>query len=390
LRDGRLDQARDIVDDAVYEVIHFGKVLDANRTYSLGRSQPPLLTRMIRAVYDATHDRAWLAGTLPAIRAQYRYWTREPHLAGKTGLSRYHALGSGPAPEVQAGERDAAGRTHYDRMLAALRSSHDVDFDPAPYYRRRSGRLTALAYVADRSVRESGFDPGDRFGPFSLGILDYAPVCLNSLLFVMERDLAEILTTVGDVFESQTWLRLAEQRRRRMTDVLWDESHGLFVDYDFVRGRRRWYPFATAFFPLWAGLAAPAEARRIAATALPLLERPGGLMTSASASESQRDAPFGEAPLQLIAVEGLRRYGMNAEADRVALGFLGTVLKEYAEHGAVFQKYDVERRESDVSAGIRFGDSPNEIGFGWTNGVFVELEAGLTPARRASIVAAAN
>ena len=45
----------------------------------------------------------------------------------------------------------------------------------------------------------------------------------------------------------------------------------------------------------------------------------------------------------------------------------------------------MERRESDVAAGIRFGYSSNEIGFGWTNAAFVELLAGLNerPARAA-------
>ncbi len=400
LRDGQPQRARDMVDNAVYEVIHFGKVLNANRSYYLGRSQPPFLTRMILAVYHVTHDRAWLAGTLPAVRAQYHYWTREPHLAGKTGLARYHAGGEGPAPEVEAGERDAAGRTHYDRMVEALRSrtngdansAHadaDADVDVDKYFDRKTGRLTALAYVADRSVRESGFDPSDRFGPFSLEILDYAPVCLNSLLFAMESDMAEMLTAVGDIFDAQGWRHLAELRRRRVNDLLWDDSRGLFADDDFVHGRRRWYPFATTFFPLWVGLATPEQARRVAAAALPLLERAGGIMTSTHASGNQWDAPFGWAPLQLIAVEGLRRYGLDHEADRIALEFLGTVLKEFAEHRSIFEKYDVERRESEVSSGIRFGYASNEIGFGWTNGVFLELEAGLPPARRTEIVGAA-
>jgi alpha,alpha-trehalase len=73
----------------------------------------------------------------------------------------------------------------------------------------------------------------------------------------------------------------------------------------------------------------------------------------------------------------LRRYGLDTQADEIARAFVGTVLKEFVEHGAVFEKYDVERRESDVSPGLRFGYSSNEIGFGWTNGVFLELEAGL-------------
>jgi alpha,alpha-trehalase len=381
LRAGEVALARDMVDDAVYEVVNFGKVLNANRSYYLGRSQPPLLTGMIRAVFAATHDRGWLASTLPAIRAQYRYWVTPPHLAGATGLSRYHAAGEGPAPEVVAGERDAEGRTHYDRVRAALRAGvpDAGGLDMARFYDRAHDRLTPLAYVADRSMRESGFDPSDRFGPFGLGVLDYAPVCLNSLLYAMERDTAAILGELGDAAGAQAWDARAERRGRLVRELLWDENRGLFFDYDFARGRRRDYPFATTFFPLWVGAATPAQARRVAAVALPLLGRPGGLMTSTNGSGNQWDAPFGWAPLELVAAEGLRRYGMDAEADASALAFLGTVLGQFVEHGTVFEKYDVERRAADVAPNLRFGYTSNEVGFGWTNAVFLELEAELAP-----------
>jgi alpha,alpha-trehalase len=175
-----------------------------------------------------------------------------------------------------------------------------------------------------------------------------------------------------------------------MRALLWDERRGLFLDYDFETARRRDYPFATTFFPLWVGVATPPEARRVADVALPLLLKPGGLETSTNASGQQWDAPFGWAPMQLVAVEGLRRFGLHAEADRVALAFLGVVLKEYVARGTVFEKYDVERRASEVGPALRFGYLSNEIGFGWTNGVFRALEAGLPPARRAEIVGAAR
>jgi len=113
-------------------------------------------------------------------------------------------------------------------------------------------------------------------------------------------------------------------------------------------------------------------------------------MTSTNHSGNQWDAPFCWAPLQLIAVEGLRRYGLDREADELSLAFLGTVLRDFVEHGAVFEKYDVERRHSNLSSPLRSGYATNEVGFGWTNGVFLELEAGLAPARRATIVREAN
>jgi alpha,alpha-trehalase len=110
---------------------------------------------------------------------------------------------------------------------------------------------------------------------------------------------------------------------------------------------------------------------------LALFEAPGGILTSTQTTGNQWDAPFGWAPLQLIAVEGLRRYGYQADADRIARKFIALVTKEFEEHGTIVEKYDLKRRESDVAADIKFGYSANQVGFGWTNGAFVELLAGL-------------
>ena len=58
---------------------------------------------------------------------------------------------------------------------------------------------------------------------------------------------------------------------------------------------------------------------------LKLFEAPGGLLTSTQTTGNQWDAPFGWAPLQMIAVEGLRRYGYREDADRVARKFIALV-----------------------------------------------------------------
>jgi alpha,alpha-trehalase len=136
------------------------------------------------------------------------------------------------------------------------------------------------------------------------------------------------------------------------------------------------YPFATTFWPLWAGLASPQQAAAVAAQ-LPRFARPGGLRTSERVTGNQWDAPFGWAPLQLFAVQGLARYGFGAQANGIARGFLSLVVEDFERRGAIVEKYDVERRTSDVSA-IQFGYAENQVGFGWTNGVFLEVLAGLT------------
>src|SRR5262249_44808880 len=93
LRDGELDLAKDMADNFLYEIREYGKILNANRTYYLTRSQPPFLTEMLLGVYRRTLDRKWLEAALPAIDKYYRYWTSPPHLTPQTGLSRYFDLG---------------------------------------------------------------------------------------------------------------------------------------------------------------------------------------------------------------------------------------------------------------------------------------------------------
>ncbi|MCZ6695551.1 MAG: trehalase family glycosidase [Acidobacteria bacterium] len=376
LRDGERDLARNMVDNFLFEIEHYGMILNANRSYYLTRSQPPFLTSMILGVFERTGDRDWLRGTLPAIEKFYRYWTSPPHEIDGVGLSRYHALGEGPAPEVVAGETDSAGLTHYERVKHAYRADPPTQYDLSLYYNSATDQLTPLFYIGDRSMRESGFDPSDRFGPFSVDIIHYAPVCLNSLLYRMETETAAILTILGDEENAEPWRQGAAARRTRINDHLWDESEGLYMDYHFPNRRLSDYPFATTFYPLWAGIATEGQARRVVEN-LPRFEARCGLLTSTTRSGSQWDAPYGWAPLQLIAVEGLRRYGYDAQADRLAGAFIHVVVKEFEEHGAIFEKYDVIRCESDIAAGIRFGYASNEIGFGWTNGVFLELLSGL-------------
>ena len=387
LRDGELELARDMAENFVYEIEHYGRILNANRTYYLTRSQPPFLTRMLLGVYRRTRDRAWLRRAAPSVDAYYAYWASpaSPHHTRATGLARYWDAGDGPAAEVLADERDAEGRTHYDRVKEFYRTHEVSDYDVGRFYDRASDTLTPAFYKGDRSMRESGFDPSNRFGPFSADITSYNPVCLNSLLYVYERDAAEIMRELGRAREAALWERRASARRERVNRLMWDERDGLYYDYNFEKREVRRYPFVTTFYPLWAGLASKEQAARVARS-LRLFEREGGLQTSTNRSGSQWDAPYGWAPMQLIAAEGLRRYGFDAEAERVSVNFLSLVLRDFVEHNTIVEKYDVERRTSRLGAGLRFGYSSNEVGFGWTNAAFTELYARLPPAGREKVL----
>ena len=85
----------------------------------------------------------------------------------------------------------------------------------------------------------------------------------------------------------------------------------------------------------------------------------------------QWDKPFGWAPIQMLAVEGMRRYGFDQDADRVSRKFLTMVKQNAVRDGTIREKYDVITRSTttQVTAGYKM----NVVGFGWTNGAFLVL-----------------
>jgi hypothetical protein len=176
------------------------------------------------------------------------------------------------------------------------------------YYDRATDALTPLFYEGDRAMRESGFDPTGRFGPFGAETTRVVPVCLNTLLYRMERDLAEIDQALGR--DARDWLARADARKAQIETLLWDDGAGLYFDYDFESGRRNPYPFATTFWPLWAGVASRAHAR--VRDNLPLFERRAGSSpaTVTGAQWTLRSA----GPLCLA--PRLHRYWLDVDADR--------------------------------------------------------------------------
>jgi alpha,alpha-trehalase len=144
----------------------------------------------------------------------------------------------------------------------------------------------------------------------------------------------------------------------------------MFFDYDFTTGEQSTYVYATTFYPLWTGLATKEQAAAIDAH-LALLDRPGGLASSTYASGLQWDLPFGWAPLNWFAADGLWKNGYVEDARRVAEQFTRTIRTSFEKEGTIHEKYNVETGSSNVEliAGYQ-----NVIGFGWTNAVYLEME----------------
>ena len=104
---------------------------------------------------------------------------------------------------------------------------------------------------------------------------------------------------------------------------------------------------------------------------LDVFERPGGLSTSNTNTGLQWDEPFGWAPTNWIAVAGLNAYGFRADALRIAQHFTATVDAGFASDGTIREKYNVVNASSTVK--VSAGYTTNEIGFGWTNAVYLKM-----------------
>lgn len=367
LAEGRERLAQSMADQQLYQVKHYGTVLNCNRTYCLTRSQPPFLGRLVLAVFDRTGDKHWLRDALPHIERFHAYWTSMPQFIPGLGLSRYYALGDGPAPEALHGELDESGRNHYERLKEYLRALSGTDPSTRYYYDSATDGLTLAAYRDDRTIRESGFDLTGRFGLCGMGVRDHAAVCLNTLLWQMEQDIAEIRRILDASPQSiDHWESMAEERLRIMQHRFWDERRGLFQDWQLSKGSRRDYPFLTTFWPLWAGWAAPEQAASIVKN-LSIFEAPYGLVASAMQTGCQWDAPYMWAPLLLMAVQGMERYGHRKEASRIANRFIDTIACDFERTGQLFEKYNAHTGSSSMEGEIVFGYPTNEPGFGWTN-----------------------
>jgi alpha,alpha-trehalase len=371
VRDDELALARDMTDNFIYEIEHYGKVLNANRSYYLTRSQPPFVTQMLLEVFARTQDRAWLASAIGPLGKYYTYWTSGTHLT-PTGLSRYHGNVAAPAPEVLHHEIDRQGLNHYEHVKRYFRTQPVSEYDVTRYYDAARDELTAEFYYADRAMRESGFDLSARFGPFSAAITQYNSIDINCLLYQWEADMAAMLRLLGREGDAQGWTERALWRAETINRLMWDERQGLYRAYNFEQQRQSPNLFITTFYPLWAGIASAEQAAPVAAN-LPVFERAWGLQVSDRVTGHQWDAPFGWAPMQVIADAGLRRYGFRAEADRIAVKFLALVLRDFLKYGTIKEKYDVVRGESDLANELEVGYLSNEVGFGWTNAAFLVL-----------------
>ena len=347
LRDGETELATGTVDAMTDLIEDHGHVPNGTRTYYLGRSQPPLYHMMVALLNDRRPEVA--ARRLAAMKREHAWWMNGVDtVAPGMQANRVAMLADG-----------SVLNRYWDPRATPRDESWREDLETAS----RSGRPMEEVYRDLRAGAESGWDFSSRWldgtALSTIRTTLIAPVDLNAFLFGLETAIA-----AGAGGDARLFASFAARRRAAIQRHLWDAQTGCFMDYDLAAASVRTGTSAAVLAPLLAGLATQDQADATAKLVRLRLLAPGGLRTTLVESGQQWDSPNGWAPLQWIAVAGLRRYGHTTLANDIMRRWIATVEAAYVPSGLLYEKYDVER----PSAGVG-GEYPPQVGFGWTNGV---------------------
>jgi alpha,alpha-trehalase len=354
----REDLVANMVENFAGLIDRYGHIPNGSRSYYLSRSQPPFFAAMVEL--QATHEGAHaLTRRLPQLEHEYRFW-----MEGAEGLAR----GSAHRRVVRLADGSLLNR-YWDDLAIPRDEAYVEDVETA----RNSGRPAADVYRDLRAAAESGWDFSSRWleDGKTLGSIrttDLLPVDLNSLLYKLELVIARGCKQARRVDCEKKMLTNARERRATMIRLMWDGKIGAFVDYDWRNQRAMDRLTAATAFPLFVDLASEQQVQRIAETLRTSLLMPHGLATTTLSTGQQWDAPNGWAPLQWIAIDGLRRHGQDALAADIAQRWVTENARVYCAMGKLVEKYNVN--DAGTGAG---GEYPVQDGFGWTNAVLIRL-----------------
>jgi alpha,alpha-trehalase len=384
LLDDKLELAIAIAENFKYQIDHYGKILNANRSYYLSRTQPPLYTSLIIAIVKKSKpDTTWIARHLKtAIKEYQTVWMEEGKRLTPNGLNRYKADGIGLPFEVEVG--------HFDDVLEKYALLYNLplrDFEKKYLEREIIDANLDAYFVHDRSMRESGHDTTNRLVNVCA---DLNTIDLNSLLYKYETDIAFLIENEFDshfqydkniVYSGEYWNKKAVFRKDKINELCWDKNKGIYIDYNFIKEEAHQFEAATTFYPLWAKLCSAEQAEVLVKTTLPKFKLKGGIAGStkeaiadidADSPQRQWDYPFGWAPHQIFLWEGLLNYNYTEEAQEMVYRWLWLITRNAVDYnGTIPEKFNLETSSHKILAeygnvGTAF-DYITEEGFGWMN-----------------------
>lgn len=359
----RISMIQHMVDNFSCLIDQIGYIPNGNRTYFLGRSQPPFYSLMVKLLSEEKGEHILLK-YLPQLEKEYQFW-----MNGSEALTSTH-----PALHRTVRMTDGAILNRYwDENDTPRPEAYKEDVELS----HQSTQKPEVLFRHLRASAESGWDFSSRWfkdvKKFStIHTTEIIPVDLNCLLVHLEQILSEAHRLSGNTVKASDYLLLSEKRKTAILSYCWSEEKKFFFDFDFLAGRQKEQYTLAAAFPLFFKIATPHQATGVKEILANKFLKPGGLTTTLESSGQQWDAPNGWAPLQWIAYKGLVNYKLIDLANHAKSHWINSNTKVYQETGKMTEKYDVWSDNAEASG----GEYPNQDGFGWTNGVFLAMSQG--------------
>ncbi len=355
---GNIEMIRNMIDNFAFLIDMVGYIPNGNRTYFIGRSQPPFFSLMVTLLHE--HEEDALLRYLPQLEKEYAFWMR-----GAESLQENQAI-----HRVVKLPDDIMLNRYWDEYNTPRPESYKEDVELA----HQSKQKPEVLFRHLRAAAESGWDFSSRWfkeiDEFStIHTTEIIPVDLNCLLFHLEQTLSEAYREADNNTQADLFFQRALQRKNAIIKYCWSYSQNFFFDFDFMGQQQKTNYTLAATFPLFFEIALPEQALSVANILEEKFLKHGGFSTTLKHSGQQWDAPNGWAPLQWIAYRGLINYGITHLAEKLKTNWVAMNEKVYASTGKMTEKYDVWSEQGEASG----GEYPNQDGFGWTNGVFLAM-----------------
>ncbi len=356
---GRIDLIKSMIDNFSHLIETVGFIPNGNRTYFMGRSQPPFYAYMVQLLAEAKGNSVYKK-YLPFLEKEYQFWMQ--------GSSSLKKVGSANKRVVQL--KGGILNRYWDNFDAPRAEMYQDDIK----LKNKSGRKAKQLYKDLRAACESGWDFSSRWlrSPNDLSTIhatEIIPIDLNCLLYNLEKTLQRAYQISNKKKKATAFAKKAKTRKKLIFNYLWDKKLGIFTDFDFVKGQSKGIVSAACAYPLFCKIATDKQAIRTAAIIKNRLLKPGGIVSTNNLSGQQWDAPNGWAPQQWIAIRGLRNYNCNYLADNITKRWTSLNKKVFLKTGKLLEKYNVENMDLETGG----GEYPVQDGFGWTNGVLLKL-----------------
>ncbi|MFK7904762.1 MAG: alpha,alpha-trehalase TreF [Chitinophagales bacterium] len=360
---GRYDMIENMLDNFAHLLDKIGFIPNGNRTYFLGRSQPPFFAAMVNLLAAEKGD-AILEKYLPALEKEYKFW-----MAGAEDLS----LENPTHRRVVRLQNGTILNRYWDDREGPRPESYPEDLELA----EESPQTSEDLYRNLRAACESGWDFSARwFGEGTdfktIRTTELIPVDLNALLFHLEKTLATAYRLQKNTSKSSDFEAKAQGRKTAIQTYCWNGQTDFFEDYHFPSQSTTGIPTLAAAYPLFFDIAKTSQAALVAKRIQKDFLKAGGVVTTLVESGQQWDFPNGWAPLQWVSIQGLRQYGFDSIAADISKNWTALNVKVYKNTGKMMEKYNV----TDMDLGAGGGEYPVQDGFGWTNGVLLKLLKG--------------